>query len=178
VQKIGDSYRVIKKIFTGSGWKSHFGGASLHEIPLTEEHKLWADECAKCFGGMDILAVDALHGKDGKDYIIELNDTAIGILADRWEEDSITLRDLTLDRMDTIYCKHANIQLLAPVVEQVAKAYRGERPDNSSKQQMLRTNIVDHTNNNTPVKIGWQVVVLSIAMLVVGAGAGYIFQHL
>jgi hypothetical protein len=32
---------------------------------------------------MDILAVDALHGKDGKDYIIELNDTAIGILNER-----------------------------------------------------------------------------------------------
>ena len=32
-----------------------------------------------------ILAVDALHGKDGKNYIIELNDTAIGILANRYE---------------------------------------------------------------------------------------------
>ncbi len=52
VQKIGSAYRVYKKIFTGSGWKSQFGGADLQVIPLTDEFKLWADECAKLFGGM------------------------------------------------------------------------------------------------------------------------------
>ena len=55
--------RVYKKVFTGSGilqlnitnvegWKSQFGGADLQVIPLTDEFKLWADECSKCFGGM------------------------------------------------------------------------------------------------------------------------------
>ncbi|HEY9818996.1 MAG TPA: hypothetical protein V6D20_24770 [Candidatus Obscuribacterales bacterium] len=44
----------------------------------TEEHVLWAEEAAKCFGGMDLLALDVMHGKDGKDYIIEMNGTAIG----------------------------------------------------------------------------------------------------
>lgn len=29
VQKIGEHYRVMKKIFTGSGWKSQFGGAGI-----------------------------------------------------------------------------------------------------------------------------------------------------
>ncbi len=45
----------------------------MQEIPLTDYYKLWADECAKVYGGMDLLAVDALHGKDGKDYILEVS---------------------------------------------------------------------------------------------------------
>jgi len=63
VQKTGPTYRVYKKVATGSGWKSQFGGADLQVIPITPEFKLWADECAKLFGGMDLLAIDAIMGK-------------------------------------------------------------------------------------------------------------------
>eukprot|EP00026_Physarum_polycephalum_P017617 Phypoly_transcript_18903.p1 GENE.Phypoly_transcript_18903~~Phypoly_transcript_18903.p1 ORF type:complete len:243 (+),score=39.58 Phypoly_transcript_18903:108-731(+) len=136
VQKIGNNYRVMKKVFTGSGWKSQFGGASLQEVPLTEEYKRWADECAKCFGGMDIFAIDALHGLDGKDYIIELNDTAIGILAERWLEDSMRIRDLALDRMDDIYCKE--ISDIVPeeyTTSTIQKSYKGDRPPLQQKKE-------------------------------------------
>lgn len=81
----------------------------LHQlIEPTEEHKFWASECAKLFGGMDVFAIDALHGKDGKDYIIELNDTAIGILASIWEEESNEIVRLAIERMDAIYCSEAH----------------------------------------------------------------------
>ncbi len=80
VQKIGSTYRVWKKFSTGSGWKSQFGGSQLIQCELTEEYKLWADKCSKEFGGMDLLAVDALHEKDTNKYhILEMNSSAIGI---------------------------------------------------------------------------------------------------
>jgi hypothetical protein len=104
VQKIGNHYRVLKKVHTGSGWKSHFGGADLQEIELNDTFKLWVDECAKLFGGLDMLAVDAVFGKDGKYYILELNDTAIGFLTHRWKEDTEHVIELVMQKMNEIYC--------------------------------------------------------------------------
>jgi hypothetical protein len=89
IQKIGNHYRAIKRDSTGSSWKSTFGAAMSSEIEMTDEFKLWADECAKCFGGLDILAVDALYGKNGKYKILELNTSAIGLLPKKWEEDTL-----------------------------------------------------------------------------------------
>lgn len=102
VQKIGDHYRCIKKVFTGSGWKSQFGGSDLQEIPLEPKYKVWVDECAKRFEGMEWCAVDGLHGKDGKDYIIELNGAAIGFLPKRWLEDTLYIKELVLARLNKL----------------------------------------------------------------------------
>jgi len=107
VQKIGPNYRVYRKNFTGSGWKSQFGGSDLVQIPLTEQYKRIADECAaEC--GMDLLAVDLMVAKeDEKPVIIELNGTAIGIQPQHWKEDSEYIIDLVVERMNSIYCKTA-----------------------------------------------------------------------
>lgn len=43
-------------------------------MEVTEQYKLWIDECAKLFGGLDICALDLLHSKEtDKVYILELN---------------------------------------------------------------------------------------------------------
>ena len=124
IQKIGNHYRVYKKVFTGSGWKSQFGGADLQFMELNDKFKLWADECAKCYGGstrlsfllqvsgvlnaylgMDLLAIDVLVDKEGNYWILELNGTAIGIQAQYWAEDSACLVDLVVDRMSSHFTK-------------------------------------------------------------------------
>jgi hypothetical protein len=44
----------------------------MQAVTLHFRYKLWADECAKMFGGLDILCVEAIQTGDGKEYIIEV----------------------------------------------------------------------------------------------------------
>jgi len=141
IQKTGPTYRVYKKHFTGSGWKSQFGGSHLETIPLTDEYKLWADECAKLFGGMDIFALDCLHGEDGKDYVIELNDCAIGILSSVWEEDSMTIAQLVIDKMNEIYC--------AVLKEEVTKKQKEKKKKSKGLKKKPRRTITRTETKNS-----------------------------
>jgi glutathione synthase/RimK-type ligase-like ATP-grasp enzyme len=50
-----------------------------------------------------VNAQDAIHSKDGKDYILEINDTASGFAPANMEEDMRHVRDLVLQRMHEAY---------------------------------------------------------------------------
>jgi len=72
----------------------------IEDIELTPQFKEWIDECCKVFGGLDICGLDFLHSKDNDSfYILELNDTAIGLVHKHEEEDMKFMRDLVLLRM-------------------------------------------------------------------------------
>jgi len=99
VQKIGPYYRVFKRV--SMNWKGNVGNMSMIEdIEMTPKYQKWIDECAQMFGGLDICGLDFLHSKvDDKEYILELNDTAIGLVHEHEREDMAHMRDLVLLRM-------------------------------------------------------------------------------
>jgi len=103
IQKIGDHYRAYKRTAMGNNWKTNTGTSVIEEVQLTDQYKLWADECSKIFGGIDILAVDAIHTVTGKEYIMEVNDTSIGLAPDNELEDMGHIRDLVMKQMELIY---------------------------------------------------------------------------
>ena len=54
------------------------------------------------FGGLDICTVDAIHTKDGKEYILEVNGTASGLMPSLADVDNGFIRDLVLRRMEEV----------------------------------------------------------------------------
>ena len=75
----------------------------------TEEyHKEWADEFSKIYGGLDILGIDILVQEDGTEVVLELNDSATGIVFEFSEEDTKHMRDLVLKRMNEYFSQQQN----------------------------------------------------------------------
>ncbi|GAB5370549.1 hypothetical protein AAMO2058_001502600 [Amorphochlora amoebiformis] len=102
IQKIGNHYRAYKRISVSGTWKTNTQTSHCEEIKMTDEYKFWADEASKLFGGLDICTVDAIHNaKDGKEYIMEVNDTASGLLPDRQKHDNAHIRELVLGKLTT-----------------------------------------------------------------------------
>eukprot|EP01112_Ceratiomyxa_fruticulosa_P009940 TRINITY_DN260_c0_g1_i3.p1 TRINITY_DN260_c0_g1~~TRINITY_DN260_c0_g1_i3.p1 ORF type:complete len:379 (-),score=87.44 TRINITY_DN260_c0_g1_i3:91-1227(-) len=105
IQKIGPYYRGFQRI--SSNWKGNTGNSSvIEDLEVTPQYKLWVDECSKLFGGLDILGLDLLHSKeDGKVYILELNDTAIGLVHKYELEDMKNMRDIVITKMEKLFVK-------------------------------------------------------------------------
>jgi len=102
IQKIGKHYRAFKRMSASGNWKTNTGTSVLDHVPLSDTYKLWVDEAAKMFGGLDILAVDAIHPANGKEVILEVNDTAIGLAPDVEDEDNRHIRDLVLEKISQL----------------------------------------------------------------------------
>ncbi|ELR10890.1 Synapsin, ATP binding domain containing protein [Acanthamoeba castellanii str. Neff] len=89
IQKIGPYYRVFKRV--SMNWKGNVGNMSMIEdIEMTPRYQRWIDECAQ---------LDFVHSKtDDKEYILELNDTAIGLVHEHELEDMGQMRDIAQPR--------------------------------------------------------------------------------
>jgi len=131
----------------------------VEDMDMTDRYKVMVDECAKLFGGLDILALDLVHAKEGKEWILELNDTAIGLVHNHANEDMLFMRDLVVTKMSDKFCKQAiltpednNIELLrqnfavlqqeiqrekqksSQLVERIKK-YQEENPDDEQEEK-------------------------------------------
>merc|ERR1719330_1739482 len=105
IQKIGRHYRAFRRHSVCGNWKTNTGTSVMEEEECLERWRLWADAAAEMFGGLDILTVDAIVEEEtGKEFIMEVNGTSSGLHPDRAAEDNLHIRDLVLERMNTVLC--------------------------------------------------------------------------
>jgi hypothetical protein len=57
---------------------------------------------SEMFGGLGICSLEAVVGKDGKEFIIEVNDCATTLLGESQEEDRRNIAELVLQQMEVL----------------------------------------------------------------------------
>ncbi len=112
IQKVGKHLRAYER--RSSNWKTNVGSSVLTEVDVKPHWRKWAELAATAFGGLDILTVDAMHLKDGREIIIEINDTASGFASENKEVDCGHVVELAVERMEQ-FLKAGKFSRLAAV---------------------------------------------------------------
>ena len=82
-------------------WKTNVGQSILEEISVSEKHKLWIETVSDMFGGLDICSLEAVVGRmDGKEWIIEVNDSATTLMGESQEDDRKNIADVVIEAME------------------------------------------------------------------------------
>ncbi|XP_068630672.1 synapsin [Battus philenor] len=102
IQKIGTNYKAFMRKSISGNWKTNQGSAMLEAIGMNDRYKMWIDEVSEIFGGLEVCALELVVGKDGREHIIELNDSATSFMGDSQEEDRRHLAELILQRMQAV----------------------------------------------------------------------------
>ena len=98
IQKIGPHVRGFRR--TSDNWKGQGMGSRDADEPVSDLQLLWLNEVSSALG-MDVLTIDGVHDKKtGKDYIVEVNDSAIGLNVRHKDEDFGYMVDLVMSKLE------------------------------------------------------------------------------
>ena len=88
-----------RKSISGN-WKANVGSSVLEQVPVTERYKKWLDEVSNLFDGLDMLTVEAVADKDGREIIYEVTGSQMPLMGESQEEDRKLIAELICNKMN------------------------------------------------------------------------------
>lgn len=92
--------QIRRKSISGN-WKANVGSSVLEQVPVTERYKKWLDEVSNLFDGLDMLTVEAVADKDGREIIYEVTGSQMPLMGESQEEDRKLIADLICSKMNS-----------------------------------------------------------------------------
>ena len=74
----------------------------LEQIQVTERYKFWIDQVSQIFGGLDLCSIQAVIDSEGREYIIDVNDSSFTLLGESQDGDRRQIAELVIEKMSAL----------------------------------------------------------------------------